>query len=178
MCRRLVWRNSAAVRPTRRHCSLADVSFFSLSATKNPFPLNILSYFWKSSSAEHAAMALACRVRSSFLARRVAHEIQKGSVGRTCSACADVLVCLLSPLVDCCGTSSCSGTGMDCRSRVHVCSVRTTFSAPHCRQRCLAVTTTGIFVSCAEKLLLMSASWRGQCRVLTRFMSLLVVSLH
>ena len=53
VCRRLVWRNSAAVRPTRRHCSAVDVSSFRCQRPG------------------------ICRVRSSLLARRVVHEIQR-----------------------------------------------------------------------------------------------------
>ena len=69
------------------------------------------------------------------------------------------------------------GKGMDGRSKVDVCSVRTTFSAPHCRHRYLAVTTTGIFVRCAEEF----AKSRELARAVLRadaIPSLLVVSLR
>ena len=53
-------------------------------------------------------------------ARREVHEMRASVfVARTVllvmCGCAS-----LSPLVDCCGTSSCSGTGMDGRSKVDV----------------------------------------------------------
>ena len=66
-------RHSATNSPTLFPCRC---ELLSLSATRNSFPLNIFNYFWKSSSGEHASVLLACRVRSSLLAQRAAHQIQ------------------------------------------------------------------------------------------------------
>ena len=64
------------------------------------------------------------------------------------------------------------GKGMDGRSNVDVCSVRTTFSAPHCRHRYLAVSATGILASCAEEF----AKSREQARAVSRADAILVAS--
>ena len=64
------------------------------------------------------------------------------------------------------------GKGMDGRSKVDLCSVRNTFSAPHCRHRCLAVTATGILASCAEEF----AKSRELARAVSRADAILVAS--
>ena len=61
------------------------------------------------------------------------------------------------------------GKGMDGRSKVDVCSVRTTFSAPHCRHRYLFPRRASW--RAAPRCSPSHASWRGQCRVLTRFLN-------
>ena len=64
------------------------------------------------------------------------------------------------------------GKGMDGRSKVDVCSVRTTFSGPHCRHWYLPVSTTGILASCAEEF----AKSRELARAVSRADAILVAS--
>ena len=64
------------------------------------------------------------------------------------------------------------GKGMDGRSNVYICSVRTTFSAPHCRHRYLQVSATGILASCGEEF----AKSRELARAVSRADAIFVAS--
>ena len=82
-------------------------------------------------------------------ARHVVHEMQNVSVGRTCSVCAQVLVCFTLAFLlpnDSHSILSVLGKGMDGRSKVDVCSSPTRLSAA------LAVIALGVTVSGAEGL--------------------------